>query len=153
MPSIEGIDVDVNEYGEVELRLKENGVSMPARILSEGTLRILGLLALAGAKEQPSLIGFEEPENGIHPRRIRLVADLLKTRVSLGRTQYIITTHSPLLPDLIPDESLFVCKKIGGGTSITPFDTWGPLGRQMDIDNSLEELTPTERIMRGDFDA
>lgn len=153
MPSIEGIDVDVNEYGEVELRLKENGVSMPARILSEGTLRILGLLALAGAKEQPSLIGFEEPENGIHPRRIRLVADLLKTRVSLGRTQYIITTHSPLLPDLIPYESLFVCKKIAGGTSITPFDTWGPLGRKTDIDNSLEELTPTERIMRGDFDA
>jgi len=154
IPNVDGIDVGVNDLGEVELRLKENGVPMPARILSEGTLRILGLLALAGAKEQPSLIGFEEPENGIHPRRIQLVAELLKTRVSLGGTQYIVTTHSPLLPDLIPDESLFVCKKISNKTSITPFSTWGPLGRTGDIDKSFEEeLTPSERILRGDFDA
>ncbi|MEW6290205.1 MAG: AAA family ATPase [Thermodesulfobacteriota bacterium] len=162
MPNVDGIDVGVNDLGEVELKLKENGVPMPARILSEGTLRILGLLALAGAKEQPALIGFEEPENGIHPRRIRMVADLLKTRASLGGTQYIVTTHSPLLPDLTPDESLFVCKKTGDKTSITRFTTWGPLGRRTDIDKSFdeefapsddEELTPSERILRGDFDA
>jgi predicted ATPase len=117
-------------------------------------LRILGLLALAGAKEQPSLIGFEEPENGIHPRRIQLVAEILKTRVSEGGTQYIVTTHSPLLPDLIPDKSLFVCKKISDKTSITPFSTWGTLGRKADIDKSFEEeLSPSERILRGDFDA
>lgn len=154
MPNVEGIDVGVNDLGEVELKLKENGIPMPARILSEGTLRILGLLALAGAKEQPSLIGFEEPENGIHPRRIRLVAELLKTRASLGGTQYIVTTHSPLLPDLIADESLFVCKKSADQTSITPFRNWGPLGRKQDIDKSFdEELSPSERILRGDFDA
>lgn len=154
MPNVEGIEVGVNDLGEVELKLKENGVPMPARILSEGTLRILGLLALAGAREQPSLIGFEEPENGIHPRRIQLVAELLKTRASSGGTQYIVTTHSPLLPDLIPDQSLFVCKKTTDKTSITPFNTWGPLGRKTDIDKSFDdELAPSERILRGDFDA
>jgi predicted ATPase len=154
IPNVDGIDVGVNDLGEVELRLKENGVPMPARILSEGTLRIVGLLALAGAKEQPSLIGFEEPENGIHPRRIQLVAELLKNRVSLGGTQYIVTTHSPLLPDLIPDKSLFICKKIMNETTITPFSTWGPLGRKGEIDKAFEEeLTPSERILRGDFDA
>lgn len=156
MPNVDGIDVEVNDLGEVELKLKENGVPMPARILSEGTLRILGLLALAGAKEQPSLIGFEEPENGIHPRRIQLVADLLKTRASLGETQYIVTTHSPLLPDLMPDESLFVCKKVGDETRIEPFSVWGKLARQAEIDQSLleeDELTPSERMLRGDFDA
>ena len=154
MPNVEGIEVGVNDLGEVELKLRENGVPMPARILSEGTLRILGLLALAGAREQPSLIGFEEPENGIHPRRIQLVAELLKTRALLGGTQYIVTTHSPLLPDLIPDQSLFVCKKTTDKTSITPFNTWGPLGRKTDIDKSFDdELFPSERILRGDFDA
>ena len=154
IPNVDGIDVGVNDLGEVELKLKENGVLMPARILSEGTLRILGLLALDGAKEQPSLVGFEEPENGIHPRRIQLVAELLKNRTSIGGTQYIVTTHSPLLPDLMPDESLFVCKKTTDKTSITPFTTWGPLGRKIDIDKSFEdELTPSERILRGDFDA
>ncbi|NOQ45891.1 MAG: AAA family ATPase, partial [Desulfobulbaceae bacterium] len=121
-----------------------------------GTLRILGLLALSGAKEPPALIGFEEPENGIHPRRIRLVVDLFKTRSSQTGTQYIVTTHSPLLPDLMPNESLFVCRKVEGYTEISPFSTWGPLGRKSDIDKALddeEELTPSERMLRGDFDA
>ncbi len=159
MPNTEGIDVDVNALGEVELRLIESGTPIPARVLSEGTLRLLGLLALTGAKEPPALIGFEEPENGIHPRRIQLIAELLKTRSSLGATQYIVTTHSPLLPDLVEDKDLYVCKKEGSMTRIEPFSTWGPLGRKKDIDQAFmdedeqEELSISERILRGDFGA
>jgi len=44
LPQIDGIDVDVNDLGEVELRLRESGISIPARVLSEGTLRILGII-------------------------------------------------------------------------------------------------------------
>jgi predicted ATPase len=156
MPNFEGIGVEVSNLGEVELTLKESGISVPARILSEGTLRILGLLALAGAKEQPSLIGFEEPENGIHPRRIQLVAELLKTRASSGETQYVVTTHSPLLPDLVSDDTLFACKKTAGETRIEPFSAWGALARKGTVDHALmdeEELTVSERMLRGDFDA
>ncbi len=65
----------------------EGEVSMPARVVSEGTLRVLGLLALGGAKEPPALIGFEEPENGVHPRRIRDIAKILITRAESGDTQ------------------------------------------------------------------
>jgi len=126
--------------------------------LSEGTLRILGLLALTGAKEAPALIGFEEPENGVHPRRIQLIAELLKTRAALEETQYIVTTHSTLLPDLIPDESLYVCRKVAGETEIRPFRAWGALAKQHEIEASLEDrsepdLMVSERILRGDFDA
>ncbi len=157
MPNIDGIDVDVNDLGEVELRLRENGVSIPARVLSEGTLRLLGLLALTGVGEAPSLVGFEEPENGVHPRRIQLIADHLKTRAGSGKTQYIVTTHSPTLPDLLPDESLFTVRRSGRRTCTEPFSHWGPLGRQRDIDRSLddggEKLPVSQRILRGDFDA
>ncbi|MCM8610604.1 MAG: AAA family ATPase [Candidatus Accumulibacter sp.] len=158
MPNVQGIDVDVSKLGEVELKLREHGISVPARILSEGTLRILGLLSLAGAQEQPSLIGFEEPENGIHPRRIQLVAELLKTRASFGETQYIVTTHSPLLPDLVEEESLFACKRVDGETRIEPFAAWGALAKRGDVDQALmdeneDELTVSERMLRGDFDA
>ena len=52
------------DLGEVELRIREAGVAIPARVLSEGTLRMLGLLALVGTKSPPALAGFEEPENG-----------------------------------------------------------------------------------------
>jgi len=155
IPTVNGIDVGVNDLGEVELKLIEGRTPIPSRLLSEGTLRILGLLALGGAKEPPALLGFEEPENGIHPRRIRMIADLLKNRTASGETQLIVTTHSPILPDMLADENLFVCLKEHGQTVIKPFSTWGALGRKNDIDKFLdaEELSASERIMRGDFDA
>lgn len=154
VPSVTGIEVGVNALGEVDLSLREGELKMPARIVSEGTLRVLGLLALSGAKEAPALLGFEEPENGIHPRRIGMIADLLRTRAETGDSQIIVTTHSPILPDVMPDDSLFVCRKEAGRTEISPFRSWGPLGRRKGIDDALEEsLPPSQRIMRGDFDA
>lgn len=156
LPQIEGIDVDVNDLGEVELRLRERGIAVPARVLSEGTLRILGLLALTGAKEPPSLVGFEEPENGIHPRRIQLIAELLKSRATIGTTQYIVTTHSPILPDLVPHEALYIARRTDTGTQIEPFSSWGPLARRGDGDHAAGEdddpLAVSERLLRGDFD-
>lgn len=156
LPEFDGLDIEVNDYGEVELRLREAGVSMPARLLSEGTLRILGLLALSGVKESPALIAIEEPENGIHPRRIELIAELLKNRTTYGDTQYIVTTHSPLLPDLVPDESLFICNKKQGKTHIERFITSDYVLRKEQIETVFDdedELTISERILRGDFDA
>ena len=158
LPNIDGIEVDVSDLGEVELRLKEKGVSVPSRVLSEGTLRILGLLALVAAKETHALIGFEEPENGIHPRRIQLIAELLKNQSILGKTQFIVTTHSPILPDMLPDDSLFIVRRLDGQTTIDPFSAWGPLGRRDAIDHALddgrtEKLSVSERLLRGDFDA
>lgn len=157
IPNINGIDVSVNDLGEVELRLLEGKTPIPSRVLSEGTLRILGLLALGGAKEPPALIGFEEPENGIHPRRIRMVADLLKNRVATGETQFIVTTHSPILPDMLSNEDLFICRKDHGQTVIHSFKSL-ELWRDRAIQDALDaeedaELSVSERILRGDFDA
>ena len=160
MPQMDGIEVEVSDLGEAELRIREGGVAIPARVLSEGTLRMLGLLALAGAKSPPALVGFEEPENGIHPRRIEMIAELLTTRASLGQTQYIVTTHSPLLSDRMPDDSLLVVRRADGRTRVDPFADWGPLGligRKGDIHHVLDDeedgLPVSERILRGDFDA
>ena len=158
MPNFEGIEVDVSDLGEVELRLKEGGVAMPARVLSEGTLRMLGLLALTGVEDPPALVGIEEPENGVHPRRIQLIAELLKTQEVLGQTQHIITTHSPILPDLLADDCLYAVRRLNRKTHIDPFATsWGPLGQGNNIGRALgdapEKLPISVRILRGDFDA
>lgn len=166
IPSMTGIDVSVSLLGEVELRLLEGGTPVPARVLSEGTLRVLGLLALGGAKDPVAVVGFEEPENGIHPRRVRLIAEHLKTRAASG-TQLIVTTHSLTLLDLLPDESLYVVRKIGGRTEVKPFTDWGwgGLGRSPEIRTALDAeegtavteegtaVTKAERVLRGDFDA
>ena len=157
LPDVDGIETDVNDLGEAEFRLRENGVAIPARVLSEGTLRLLGLLALSGAEGTPSLVGFEEPENGVHPRRIELIADLLKTSSQSGETQYIVTTHSPILPDRLPDDALFVVSRANRETQVASFKTWGPLVRKPDIDEALDDggepLPVFDRILRGDFDA
>jgi predicted ATPase len=157
IPSITGIRTEVNKVGEVELSLMEGKLPMPARVVSEGTLRALGLLALGGVKEPPALIGFEEPENGVHPRRIRDIAKILTSRADSGNTQLVVTTHSPILPDHVPDDCLFVCRKKDGATLIEPFAHWGPLSRRPEIETALDEaeesLSPSQRILRGDFDA
>ena len=156
IPSVTGIDVAVNSLGEVELRLLEGGIPVPSRVLSEGTLRVLGLLALGGAKEPPGLIGIEEPENGVHPGRIRRIAELLTARAGAGDTQLIVTTHSPILPDMIPDQFLYVCRRVQGRTRVESFSSWGALGRRPDIERVLdteeEALPVSQRILRGDFD-
>jgi predicted ATPase len=157
VPSITGIDVSANNLGEVELRLWEGKKLMPARVISEGTLRVLGLLALGGAKDPPALLGFEEPENGIHPGRIQLVAEYLKTQANQGESQFIVTTHSPLLLDMMPKDSLFICRKRDGESSIEPYPDPGDLFHRQEIREALDDegepLPISARILRGDFDA
>lgn len=157
LPNVDGIEVEVSDVGEVELRLREGGVAIPARVVSEGTLRLLGLLALTADARAPALVGFEEPENGVHPRRIEMIAELLKARERMKDSQYIVTTHSPILPNLLPKRSLFVVRRANGRTGIDAFSTWGPLARRDDVDAALADdqdgPTISERILRGDFGA
>lgn len=144
LPDFEGIDLAASDPGRVELRLREGGAFLPARVLSGGTLRLLGLLAQTGDGAAPALAGFEEPENGVHPRRLPLVADRLKTRAGAGETQHIVTTHSPALLDLLPEKSLFAVRQSGRRTRIDPVSAWPPPGGDAPV---------SARIMRGDFDA
>lgn len=157
MPNIDGIEVEVSDLGEVELRLREGGIAIPARVLSEGTLRMLGLLALTGVGEAPAVVGFEEPENGVHPGRLQLIAELLKTKQTLRQTQYIVTTHSPILPDFLADDALFPVRRRNSQTCIDSFSSWGSLGRRDEINRVLsgeeDGLPVSARILRGDFDA
>jgi predicted ATPase len=62
---------------EVEVELLD-GQRFSARILSEGTLRMLGLAALLRLSPPGHLIAVEEPENGVHPARLRTLFDRLR---------------------------------------------------------------------------
>lgn len=155
IPNLDGIEPKVDAVGEVELRLREGKRTIPARVASEGTLRILGLLAIGSMAVPPSLIGFEEPENGVNPRRLRLIADYIKSRAAARESQIIITTHSTVLADLLPQESLYACRTLDGNTLIEPFESFGGLYKTNEIGEAMdaEESLPSKRILRGDFDA
>lgn len=81
----------------------EDGKEYSSRVLSEGTLRMLALCILEQDERHTGLLCFEEPENGIHPFRIKTMVELLKdlTTDFMDSTfplrQVIINTHSPIL--------------------------------------------------------
>ncbi len=146
LPSIERIDIDPTKEGLLSLRVVENGLTYSSRIISEGTLRVLGLLAALHPMSPTTVIGYEEPENGVHPARLKLVADLFKNTQELHNKQIVVNTHSPIFPTYFDDQFLFVCRKDGANTHITSFKSEGPLFRQANIAKVLEE-----RILRGDY--
>lgn len=61
--------------------------------LSDGTLRFLFLLAVLGSPTPPPLIAIDEPELGLHPSMLPIVAEF--ARDASARTQLVMTTHSP----------------------------------------------------------
>jgi predicted ATPase len=146
LPTEASIQIEPLKEGLVGLRLAENGLWFSARLISEGTLRIIGLLAAIHPRNPATLIAFEEPENGIHPTRLRLVGEILRNAVQQYGKQIIVTTHSPILPEYFEDENLFVCLKDKKQTIIKPFTSFGPLFKRQDIEHALED-----RILRGDF--
>jgi predicted ATPase len=146
LPSIECVDIDRTREGLLSLHVVENGLPYSSRIVSEGTLRILGLLAALHPASPTTVIGYEEPENGVHPTRLKLVSDLFKNTQETFEKQIIVNTHSPVFPTYFEDRFLFVCKKEGPDTQVLPFRSAGPLFRTKDIAGALEE-----RILRGDY--
>ncbi|MFQ5865690.1 MAG: AAA family ATPase [bacterium] len=146
LPNKPNIDIEHLKEGRVGLRLSENGLWFSARLISEGTLRLLGLLAAIHPKNPATLVAFEEPENGVHPVRLKIISDVLKNTVQLYGKQIIVTTHSPILPEYFENENLFICGKQNHESIIKPFASYGPLFRRRDIEHALED-----RILRGDF--
>ncbi len=79
--------------------MTEGNFKIPGWLLSTGTLRILALLALLRHPEPPPLIIIEEIENGLDPSSVELIVNEIRDAVEEGRTQIIMTTHSPYLLD------------------------------------------------------
>ena len=107
----------------VYLRMQEDDYRIPGWLLSTGTLRILALLALFRHPSPPSLIVIEEIENGLDPRAVHLIVDEIRDVVQSGRSQIIMTTHSPYLLDLLPLSTILLVERIDGETTfIRPAD-------------------------------
>ncbi len=97
IPSVEDLDVDLDERrGELDVQVRQDGRDFSSRVISEGTLRVLALCSIAVNPWAKGLVAFEEPENGVHPRRLELIAGLLVSLATQEDRQVIVTTHSPL---------------------------------------------------------
>ncbi len=107
-------DVKVRlDQGVAKAYLYERGLfePLPSLRMSDGTLKFLCLLAVLLNPDPPPLVCIEEPEQGLHPDAIQIVAQAL--RDASERMQLIVTTHSRELIDAFSDapECVLVCER------------------------------------------
>jgi predicted ATPase len=95
VPRLERVDSSVMEDGRLLLQIKDAPFDHPvlAKYASDGTLKMLAYLAVLYDPDPPPFIGIEEPENQLHPRLLHGLAE--ECRSAAGRSQVLVTTHSP----------------------------------------------------------
>jgi len=86
---------------QLRVRWKTLSREQSAADLSDGTLRFLFLLTVLASPNPAPLIAIDEPETGLHPSMLPIVAEYAVD--ASERTQVILTTHSPQFLDAFQD--------------------------------------------------
>ena len=91
--------------------------------LSDGTLRFIALAALLQQPQElrPSVILLDEPELGLHPYAITMLASMVKS--ASVDTQVILATQSPILLDYFEPEDVLVADRMDGATEFKRLST------------------------------
>lgn len=131
---VKSISVDQDEGRRLNTLVvtSRDGVSHPARALSDGTLRFLALSVMSADPEAGRLICLEEPENGIHPSRIPAMLNLLESiAVDASEAadpstnplrQVIINTHSPSVVSSLSHDTLIITRPVReNGATVAEF--------------------------------
>ena len=123
LPRFERMTTSI-EGGTVRLCLHESGMQAPtpAARLSDGTVRFVGLLVALLHPSPPPLVCIEEPEFGLHPDAVALLAELLVE--ASDRMQLVVTTHSDALVSALTTqpEAIVACERPGAGTELRRLD-------------------------------
>lgn len=107
-PEIADLDfIHVEELGDVMAMLVErDGKRISSRSLSDGTLRFLGMLVALRTAASGSVFLIEEIDSGLHPARRHVLVEFLEALARERRIQIIATTHSPVMLQVVPRETL-----------------------------------------------
>ena len=133
VPGLEDIDIATPDAAKRRIDLViDNGCKIPAAESSAGVRLLLFFITLLHHPKPPRIVLIEEPENGIHPKRLREIMAILRD-VTIGRhgtpAQIIVTTHSPYLVDYVDstkDELLVFQRAKDGSRTAIPVD-WSRL--------------------------
>lgn len=104
--------------GRIVMRWKEKSFKrdFSTHYLSDGILRFLCLLVILKTPDPPPLVCIDEPELGLHPSLMPIVAALLRDAAS--RTQLVVATHSPQLVDALDVEHIVIMERVDGETRV-----------------------------------
>ncbi|MEV4804074.1 AAA family ATPase [Nonomuraea sp. NPDC049421] len=125
VPDVTGVRPVLEERSEEwSFDLLIDGEPVPGRLASDGTLRVLALLAALYDQTSSGLLMVEEIENGLHPSRLGELLQRVAQRVGVKGDvwrQVILTTHSPVAVSVLyrtaPDSLVFLDSawRTGGG--------------------------------------
>ena len=103
----------------LEWRHRGSDAYFDASSLSDGTLRFIALatLLIQPAALRPSVVLLDEPELGLHPYAITILASLVKQ--ASVETQVILATQSPILLDHFEPKDVLVADRVDGATNFT----------------------------------
>lgn len=101
---------------KVRLRWRQKGADYPLKPshLSDGTLRFICLTAALLQPDPPSTIIIDEPELGLHPYAIVILAEMIQA--ASQKTQIIVSTQSPALVDCFSPEDIIVATRKKGAS-------------------------------------
>ncbi len=152
LPAFEEVSIQtVGSYLVPLFKFREEGSSALTSFdpvqLSDGSLRLFGILLAAYQLPRPKLLVIEEPEQTIYPGALAVLADVFK---EIGKnTQVLITTHSPHLVQFFEPSQIRVAVMHKGMTQIRPIHP-----HQLEAVNegllSLEEFMTTEGLRPDD---
>ena len=133
VPGFESFSLVLPDPGVVSLDLRDDrGFDFPNSRASAGVRALILYLTLAYRPDAPDVVLIEEPENGLHLRRLGEVMGLLRLltepKADGRRTQVILTTHSPYLldhVDLETDQILVFRRQEDGARTADPADAAG----------------------------
>ncbi|MER5432586.1 AAA family ATPase [Streptomyces sp. NPDC002588] len=102
----------------VSLRWKQYGSDtvFPADALSDGTLRFICLAVLLLQPRPPALLVLDEPELGLHPFAITVLAELFRS--ASAHSQILAATQSVTLVDQFGLDELVVAERVDGSTKL-----------------------------------
>lgn len=118
--------------GRVMATWRELGVEGELTLadLSDGTLRLLCWATLCLAPSIPPLMCIDEPELGLHPRVLPVLAGLLQ--LASLRSQIMVATHSPYLLAQFSLSDIAVMRKEDGNAVFVRPNTSEALRREID---------------------
>jgi predicted ATPase len=120
IPFFDDFQLDIQKLGEAEkvkLSCTQKGSDFPMQPyhLSDGSIRFICLATALLQPNPPSTIIIDEPELGLHPAAIAILAELIQ--VAAKRTQVIVATQSPALIDQFSLEDIIVVNRENGASS------------------------------------
>ena len=121
IPFFEDFSLDIIPMGEaqkVKLTWKQKGTTYPMQPyhFSDGSIRFICLATALLQPTPPTTIVIDEPELGLHPEAIHILAELIT--LAAKRTQVIIATQSPMLLDNFSIDDIIVAKRQQGATTL-----------------------------------